>query len=698
MGKFTPFSQAYPDYVHQWHPDNALSPDKVARSSNKKVIWLCDKDSDHVWEASPNGRFKANGKVYGCPYCSGIYVSQGINDLASQFPHLALQWSVRNKLTPSEVHAFSNKTFWWEGVCGHEWDAPVIARSRQNNGCPYCSGHRVLKGFNDLSTSRKDLAKEWADDRDVLTVSAGSSYRARWKGMCGHEWVSSVVSRSAGEGCPYCSGRRVLKGFNDLASQHPVLAEMWHPSNSKRADEVSSGSGYLATWVCGEGHETKARVIEKVAASTKCPVCEGTVTVLGVTDFATKHPEIASQWVSGSKKPSEVRPMSSAKAIWRCADGHEWEAPFHRRSAGHGCPYCAGQRAVTGVNDLASRFPDLVSEWHEDNGIDPALVAASSSVVYKWVCGVGHIWSVSPNQRTSHKEGITGCPSCWVSGRSFAETELADFIDNGYHGKVVRRHKIGRMELDVYLPDIRVAFEFNGVYWHSEKCGRGKWSHYQKMKTCQDNRISLIQVWEDDWRDRRSVVEKMILRRIGADTSVKVGARTTKVVSVKAGDARKFLENNHIQGFVGGTNYDALVSSSGELVALMVSVHTLKDVRIARYATSTGVPGGFTKLLKVVSERARKGGYREIVTFSDNEISSGNLYSQNGFSFSGNLDPDYTYLHNASRVHKFMFRKSRFMKDPALKYDPSMSETELAQLNGITRIWDSGKKRWTLKI
>lgn len=699
MSNATPFSEAYPAYVKQWHVSNVLSPDTTAASSNKKVLWLCDNNSQHEWEASPNGRFKANGKVLGCPYCTGRRVDAGVNDLATRFPDVALQWSHRNVLSPLEVHASSNKTFWWVGDCGHEWDAPVLGRTSQKDGCPYCSGHRVLKGFNDLSTHYPELAQEWDDERDVGTVSRGSSYVAKWRGAsCGHTWEAAVIRRAKGEGCPYCSGHRVLKGFNDLASQRPDLSRMWDKSNSRRSDAVTLGSGYKATWVCSKGHRTQAPIIEKIAQVSPCPVCAGTVTVEGVTDFATKHPLLAEQWVRGVKHPSEVRSMSSAVATWRCAKGHEWDAPFSRRASGHGCPFCAGQRAVEGVNDLASRFPVLVKEWHPDNGIHPSHVAWSSSTPYKWVCDEGHVWVVSPNQRTSHKEGITGCPTCWSSGRSQAEHAMAGFIKSVYAGRVISHHKLGRLELDVYLPDEGIAFEFNGVHWHSEIRGRGKDTHKRKLDACAAKGIHLIQVWEDDWRDRRAVVERLIAHKLRVSGTVRIGARSTSVSALPASEARKFLDAHHIQGFTGGTYYDALVTKDGEVVAVAVTTHLKAGVRIDRYATSSVVQGGFSKLLKVISARAVTDGHPNVFTFSDNEISEGDLYRNTGFIPAGNLHPDYKYVYNATRVHKFMFRKARFRKDSSLKYDPSMTESELAALNGITRVWDSGKVRWELDL
>ncbi len=693
------FAQAYPDYVNQWHPANTSKPESTARSSNVKVLWQCPDIPSHTWMSSPNSRFKPSGKHRGCPQCAGNQVNHGVNDLETRYPDVARQWSGRNIKSPSEVHAMSNKKAWWIGDCGHEWNMMVISRTAQMQGCPFCSGRRVFVGDNDLATKCPELKSEWDDERDITEFTHGSAYTAQWRCCNGHSWKAKIVSRTRGRGCPFCSGRKVLVGFNDLATVRPDLAAMWCPTNSKRSTEITAGSKYRASWKCAEGHVTRSTVCDRAYAKGQCPVCSGTTRMRGVNDFATKYPDIAKEWVGGDKQPFEVLPRSSVVAEWKCSNGHPlWTAPFSRRANGHGCPFCAGQRAITGVNDLASQFPDIAAEWHEDNDVPPSLVAKSSSTIYKWKCGESHEWSVSPNQRTSHREGVTGCPECFSKGRSSMENDMADMIKRNYSGKVIVRHKIGRMELDVYLPSEKLAFEFNGVHWHSELRGRTQMSHFNKVSVCRDKGIALIQIWEDDWRDRHDVVERLILRKIGVDNAPCVDAHIASVVELKASVVRRFMNENHIQGFTGGTHYDALISHGGDVVAVMVTTHLKKFVRLERYATAANVQGGFSRLLNVVRARAAGRGYTSIISFSDNEMSDGNLYSVNGFHYAGDIAPDYKYVHKATRHHKSLFRKNRFRRDTALKYDPSMTESELAVLNKLSRVWDSGKIKWELSI
>lgn len=116
-------------------------------------------------------------------------------------------------------------------------------------------------------------------------------------------------------------------------------------------------------------------------------------------------------------------------------------------------------------------------------------------------------------------------------------------------------------------------------------------------------------------------------------------------------------------------------------------------MQLSRYATSCNVRGGFSKIITTV-EKYNKDKYDGVYTFSDNLISSGNLYKTCGFSVIEELKPDYMYVYNGVRVYKFNFRKERFQKDKDPLYREGLTERQLAELNGIPRIYDAGKLKW----
>ena len=146
-------------------------------------------------------------------------------------------------LTPDTVTFGSNKTVWWKGSCGHEWQTSIKARSAGEQ-CPICSGARVLRGYNDFESKFPELAEGMVAKNEPLRpsmITAATHRKVIWRCKLGHEWTASVKSRTVnGTGCPYCSHNFVLPGFNDLASRFPEIA-----AGVVRAQpSADAGSGY----------------------------------------------------------------------------------------------------------------------------------------------------------------------------------------------------------------------------------------------------------------------------------------------------------------------------------------------------------------------------------------------------------------------------------------------------------------------
>ena len=131
--------------------------------------------------------------------------------------------------------------------------------------------------------NNKDLLLlQWDTEKNApdtpQTVSYGSQRKIWWRCEKGHTWQAPVYSRTGGAGCPYCTGRKVLPGFNDLASLEPQVATQWDTerNGSLRPDQVTVGSGKRVWWRCEEGHVWKAKVYSRTGKMrTGCPVCAG---------------------------------------------------------------------------------------------------------------------------------------------------------------------------------------------------------------------------------------------------------------------------------------------------------------------------------------------------------------------------------------------------------------------------------------
>lgn len=269
--------------------------------------------------------------------------------LAETHPFLIQEWSDKNlPLTPAQITYGSNKRVWWKGACGHEWLA-VVKNRVQGAGCPYCSSNRLLPGFNDLAAKRPELAEEWSDRNLPLKPSDVMEFTNRkvwWRcRTCGNEWETLASIRSGGSQCPYCSGIRLLAGFNDLGTTHPEIAAEWSAKNgSLRPENVNELSRRNVWWRCKTcGHEWQA-VIYTRASSSRCPVCEGREVKPGYNDLRTTDPVLCREWdqeLNGELLPCMVQRNSCKIVWWRSSCGHSWRGKIRDRVFhGQGCIKC----------------------------------------------------------------------------------------------------------------------------------------------------------------------------------------------------------------------------------------------------------------------------------------------------------------------------------------------------------------------
>lgn len=300
-------------------------------ASNKLLEWKCKKG--HVWSATPSTRQKSN-----CPFCSGRVVITGETDFATVKPELI---KYVDGWDPSQETSASGRKMAWKCDSGHRWQAAISSVSR-GNFCPYCSNQKVLVGFNDLNTTHPDIAKE-AYGWDPKTIVAGSPKILQWICTVGHIWKSSSEGRikngQLGTGCSYCSNRKLLSGFNDLATVFPSIAKEaygWDPSN------FLAGTRSRMLWKCEKGHEWKTGINNRTGTyKTGCPYCANKKVFTGFNDLATIYPEIAKE--SYLWNPSVVLAGSAQKMKWICKEKHIWTTSIDARTGGKktGCPSCA---------------------------------------------------------------------------------------------------------------------------------------------------------------------------------------------------------------------------------------------------------------------------------------------------------------------------------------------------------------------
>lgn len=502
----------------------------------------------------------------------------------------------KNTLNLSELTTQSGRKAWWVCSLGHEWECRIadrtLGKTKRGTGCPFCFGRKLLIGFNDFASMYPEVALEWHPSKNgelkPSNVYSGSKSRAWWMCKLGHEWECCIADRGLGEkkkhtGCPVCAGNKIVAGFNDLASQHPTLANDWHPVKNGlvQPSEVSSHSRIKRWWLGRCGHEWQAGTAslnrkEGTGRSNGCPVCNGKTILQGFNDLASQYPNVAQQWhpTKNEKSPEITFRSSRIKVWWLCSLGHEWKTTVTSRTESKtNCPICSGRKVCAGFNDLESQFPHLVLELHptKNGSVKASELYAGGKKRMWWKCAKGHEWETGMESRT--KPQGTNCPTCVVNSFvSKGEQEVVDFLS--FEGFVVEQSNRtifkNKRELDLFLPELMVAVEFNGLYYHSEEMGKYPEYHREKWLMCADKGIRLLQLWDDDWSCDPAGVRRMLLKALSPVEMVSTVGFS--VVGCSHREAVGFLKAQAFGAdrsvIVGGLNFKC-VDSAGSIVAVL---------------------------------------------------------------------------------------------------------------------------------
>ena len=342
-------------------------------------------------------------------------------DYFAENPKLHSQWVFeKNTEALQVVSTRSREKAWWRCEKGHEWQARIDSRIYLNRGCPCCAGQVVVKGETDFTTVTPQNFSLWNFEKNrnlcPEDIMPGSGKRLWWRCEKGHEWQAPAYSIKAGTACPYCAGKSVLQGENDLATTHPHLLKMWSQRNHLLPTGVTAGSHKKVWWVCEKSHEWEASIVQMALEDTGCPYCAGKRAIPGETDLATVRPDILKEWdfERNTLEPTEILPSAHDKVWWKCSLGHSWQAIVFSRTKEKpaGCPYCTGKKVLSGFNDLTTLKPKLAKEWYEplNDDLRPEDVTLGSNKKVWWQCAEGHVWQAAIYSRT-RKKG-SGCPVC----------------------------------------------------------------------------------------------------------------------------------------------------------------------------------------------------------------------------------------------------------------------------------------------
>ena len=269
------------ELLREWDAEKngGKTPSDVSMGSHQKVWWLCPKGHSYC------SVVKSRTQGTGCPICAGRVVLSDENSLAAKYPALAAEWDKEKNapLLPTQVASGTLRKVWWLCPKGHSYYSSIASRAGGGTGCPVCAGQAVIPSENDLASQYPQLAAQWdAAKNGTLTpetVLPGSNRRVWWLCEKGHSYPAAISHRvRSGSDCPFCTNRKVLPGFNDLAAIEPVVASQWHPTRNGNLtpEMVTSGSSRRVWWRCERGHAWRSAVSTRTGKQRcGCPTCAG---------------------------------------------------------------------------------------------------------------------------------------------------------------------------------------------------------------------------------------------------------------------------------------------------------------------------------------------------------------------------------------------------------------------------------------
>ncbi len=302
------------------------------------------------------------------------------------------------------------------------------------------------------------------------------------------------------------------------------------------------------------------------------------------------------------------------------------------------------------------------------------------------------------------KGKVPRCYNCYPSQKtSEAEKEVYYFLNDLLDCEVKNNEYeiISDQELDIYIPEKNLAVEYDGLYYHGELNGNcDKSYHLNKTEKCEEKDIQLIHIFEDEWLYKQDIVKNQ-LKYILGEIDDTIYARNCEIKEINPSRKNSFLKKYHLQGEdkskikLGAFFENDLVSVmtfSNKRVALGNKNSSSSEYEISRFCTAdknvVGIAGKFLNYFKENYDP------EEIITYSDRRWSSHPaVYDKLGFKLKKKTEPNYWYIKNERRMHRFTYRKD-VLEDKLDEFDPDLTEWENMQMSGYDRIWDCGNLKY----
>lgn len=495
------------------------------------------------------------------------------------------------------------------------------------------------------------------------------------------EFFQTPDGHLQGYGCAKCGVETVKNKLVNKTEEFIKKAKETHGDNYDYSQSVYVNNKTPITIVCKEHNRMFTPTPNNHIRGTGCPVCAGKLRTGRPSKTTKTFIEDANRIHCGLYDYHKVLYKTAfVNVIITCKEHGDFEQLPNNHLQGRGCPKCGWDNRVDSRTLTTEEFVLRASEIHNGYYDYSKVDYKNARLPVTIICpNHGEFSQVS----FEHLKG-SGCPKCatviskphklvlsWLEGEEVTSND---------------RKILGGKELDIYLPEYKLGIEIHGLYWHSSQFV-AKTYHRDKLDTARKAGITLIQFWDAEVLNKPELVRSMILSRIGKSAN-RIFARKCVVREVSSSDYSNFLKNNHIQGEINSNTRKGLFYND-ELISVMGITKRGQETHLDRFCTlvNTTVVGGFNKLLSSVE-------LEELVSFSDNRYSEGNVYEKSGFKFEKENKFTLHYTDNVNILPRHRFMRHKLEEEFGKKFPDTMTAEEICASQGIYQLWGPGTKKW----
>jgi len=552
---------------------------------------------------------------------------------------------------------------------------PECALIKRANSCKLTI-QEFIKKANKVHLNKYDYSNSvyLGMDKKISIICPVSNHGEFSQLACNHVF---------GKGCPKCKSDKTSLRCRHSTKDFIRKAKEIH-GNTYDYSMVDYISGKLKIKIICKEHGIFEQVPQSHLSDSGCPKCVGFNSTF--EDFIRE-----AKLIHGDKYDyslvNETYKNTRVKIPIICpVHGQFFQTPFvHLR--GNGCNLCgydttAKKRTLT-TSDFIERSKLIHNNFYDYS----KSIYIKNKTEISICCPLHGLFTQSPNNHLAGK----GCPKC-VGRISKEEIEVADFLKSlNVQVQTSNKSILNTKELDIVLPDFKIAVEYNGLYWHSSaSLSFGKYNHYNKTQECLEKGYRLVHIFSDDWKFKKEIIQS-ILSNFVNKTQIKYFARKCICKKIQKDLAVEFLNKNHLQGYVISSFHYGLFYND-KLLQVMSFKKDKQNFNLVRLAAKLNIQvvGGANKLFK---HFCRNEEFKSVFTFADLYLFNGRVYEHLGFKKIKEIPIDYSYVYKGKRKHKFGFRRKR-LKTLLNNFDETKSELWNTRNNGIYRIYDCGKNKY----